>query len=216
MTVGVNYSLAPGKTYPTPIRQVNTALAYLGMNATRLHIDPSRFFLAGDSAGAQIAVQLAIVISTPPYAQGMRIVASIKRPQLRGVILYCVYDARKLNSKGLFGRLLRTVTWSYFGTRDLREDPRADQFSVVHHVTAEFPPMFISVGNADPLAAHSHLLAKTAAGMSVAVDSLFFPDDYAPPIRHEYQFNLDIAAGRTALERSVKFLAGQSLLTEGP
>lgn len=210
--VGVDYALAPGKTYPTPIRQVNTALTYLETNAARLHIDPSRFFLAGDSAGAQIAAQLAIVISAPPYAHEMGIAASIKRPQLRGVILYCgVYDAAKLHSTGFFGRLLRTVTWSYFGSKDFMNDRRADQFSVVRHVTAEFPPMFISVGNGDPLAAHSKLLAETAAGVGVAVETLFFPDNYAPPVRHEYQFNLDTAAGRTALERSVKFMAGKSL-----
>ena len=44
---GVNYSVAPGKTYPTPLRQVNAALAYLGRNAGRLHVDASRIVLAG-------------------------------------------------------------------------------------------------------------------------------------------------------------------------
>jgi hypothetical protein len=36
---------------------------------------------------------------------------------------------------------------------------------------------------------------------------LFFPDAYTPPLPHEYQFNLDIEAGRIALERSIKLLA---------
>jgi acetyl esterase len=30
--VGVDYSIAPGETYPTPIRQVNTALSYLAIS----------------------------------------------------------------------------------------------------------------------------------------------------------------------------------------
>ena len=38
------------------------------------------------------------------------------------------------------------------------------------------------------------------------VERLFFADDHKPPLPHEYQFNLDVAAGRTALERSVAFL----------
>lgn len=42
--VGVNYSLAPGKFYPTPIRQVNSALAYIVKYAVRLQwIHPSFF-----------------------------------------------------------------------------------------------------------------------------------------------------------------------------
>jgi acetyl esterase len=39
------------------------------------------------------------------------------------------------------------------------------------------------------------------------VDALFFPQDYAPPLPHEYQFDLDTEAGRLALERSVGFLS---------
>ena len=83
-TVGVDYALAPGETYPTPVRQVNAALAYLQRHAARLHVDPSRFFLAGDSAGAQIAAQLANAISAPAAAKAIGIVASIERSQLRG------------------------------------------------------------------------------------------------------------------------------------
>ena len=44
--VGVDYSIAPGATYPTPLRQVNAALAYLQANAAKLHIDPKRIVLA--------------------------------------------------------------------------------------------------------------------------------------------------------------------------
>ena len=45
--VSVGYSLAPEKHYPTPIFQVNDALAYLDRNAVRLHIDSNRYILAG-------------------------------------------------------------------------------------------------------------------------------------------------------------------------
>eukprot|EP01031_Cornospumella_fuschlensis_P013681 gene13681-16725_t len=67
--VGVNYAIAPRQTYPVPLRQVNTALAYLQANAKRLHIDSSHFYLAGDSAGAQIAAQVANIGSAPSYAE---------------------------------------------------------------------------------------------------------------------------------------------------
>jgi acetyl esterase len=210
-TVGVDYSLAPGATYPTPIREVNAALAYLQKNAARLHIDPAKLFLAGDSAGAQIAAQTAIVITAPQYSKAMGIVPAIAQAQLRGVILHCgMYDPLLLDFDGPFGRFFRTAVWSYFGAWDVSKDPRVAQFSVVRNITAEFPPMFISVGNADGLAPHSRQLAETAAKLGVPVDSLFFPDDYKPPLPHEYQFNLDIDAGRTALERTLEFLSERS------
>jgi acetyl esterase len=201
-TVGVNYTLAPEKTYPNPVRQVNEVLAYIGETATRLHVDSSKLFLAGDSAGSQIAAQLANVISVPSYAREVGIVPSIERSQLRGVILHCgVYDAELTHN---FRR--RGVLWAYFGTQDFMKDPRIKQFSVVRYITADFPPIFISSGNDDFLAPQSHLFAEVAAGHGVIVDSLLFPQTYQPRVPHEFQFDLDTDEGRLALERTVKFM----------
>ena len=61
--IGVGYSIAPGAQYPTPVVEANQAITYVLANAGRLHVDPARLFLAGDSAGAQIAAQLAAAIS---------------------------------------------------------------------------------------------------------------------------------------------------------
>jgi acetyl esterase len=201
-TVGVDYPLAPRETYPAPVREVNAALSYLAANAQRLHVDQSKFFLAGDSSGAQIASQLANIISAPSYSQWVGIAPSIERPKLRGIILYCgVYDAARAN---FFRR--NGVLWAYFGTKDFMTDPRLEQFSVARQITNDFPPMFLSVGNADAFAPQSYFFAEIAKSRGVVVDSLFFANDYLPPLRHEYQFDLDTAAGRQALDRSVKFL----------
>jgi acetyl esterase len=213
-TVGVDYSLAPGKVYPTPVRQLNAALAYLTKNAAKLHVDPSNIILAGDSAGAQIAAQLAAIITAPAYAQEVGIVPSIDSSRLRGVVLYCgIYDGERIqigNSlRTIVWSNIRTVFWSYIGTKDFQNDPKLLQFSVARHITADFPPMFISVGNADKAAPQSYLLAEAAAAKGVSVDRLFFPETHAPPLWHEYQFDLDSEAGQVALERSLQFLASR-------
>jgi acetyl esterase/lipase len=187
---------------------VNTALSYLVKHAKRLHIDPTRFVLAGDSGGAHIAAQLANVVGVPSYAEALGIVPSISRSQLAGMILYCgPYDVRQVKLDGAFGSFLKTVLWSYSGSKDFMNDPHFVTASVIKHVTAEFPPTFISVGNADPLEPQSRAFAEAVAGLGVHVDSLFFPKDYTPALPHEYQFNLDTEAGQLALERSVKFLS---------
>jgi acetyl esterase/lipase len=206
--VGVDYSLAPGNTYPTPVRQVNTAMGYLAQHATRLHIDPGRFVLAGDSGGAHIAAQLANLVSVPSYATALGIVPSIDRLQLVGVLLYCgPYAFHQANLAGEFGSFLKTVLWSYSGGKDFRNNPRFATASVLKYVTSAFPPTFISVGNNDPLAPQSRAFADALARHGVHVDSLFFPNDYRPALPHEYQFNLDTDAGRLALARSVQFLS---------
>lgn len=207
--VGVDYTLAPEKTYPTPVRQVLAALAYLEKNAESLHADSSRIILAGDSAGAQIAAQTANVISVPSYAEAVGVEPSIERPRLRGVILYCgPYDIGLARPKGVLGIFVKTVLWSYSGRKDYMNYQKFARVSVINYVTPDFPPAFISVGNGDPLAPQSYALADVLAGLGVHVDSLFFPADYTPSLGHEYQFDLDTDAGRLALERSVKFLSG--------
>ena len=52
--IGIRYTLAPEGRYPTPIRQLLAALAHLQGHAARLHLDPTRILLVGDSAGAQV------------------------------------------------------------------------------------------------------------------------------------------------------------------
>src|SRR5207244_2716120 len=127
----------------------------------RFNIDPRRIFLAGDSAGAQIAAQTALIISDPNYARQMAMIApGMARASLRGVVLFCgPYDPASLNFEGSYGGFMRTVIWAYLRTRDPR-DPRVRELSVTPHVTAAYPPVFISVGNADPLAPQSVAFAE--------------------------------------------------------
>jgi acetyl esterase/lipase len=210
-TIGVDYPLSPTNTYPAPLRQINAALAFIQKNAARLHVDPRKLFLAGDSIGSQLAAQLAAVYSAPSYAKSVDIIPSIARSQLLGVILYCgLYDGLVLNfkptSKILLGSHLGTQLWSYIGIRDFMKSPYLEQLSVARHVTANFPPMFISVGNSDWLAPQSYQFADIVEGLGVPVDKLFFRENDTSRLYHEYQFDLDADAGRLALKRSVKFL----------
>jgi acetyl esterase/lipase len=210
VTVAIDYTIAPEAGFPTPLRQTGQALAFVRANAGTLGIDPDGIFLAGDSAGAQIAAQMALVISDAPYAERLGVEPGIERSALSGVILFCgPYDPATMSFEGPFGGFMRTVIWSYLGTRD-PQDARVAQLSVAPHVVAAFPPAFISVGNADPLAPQSRALAEALEAVGVEVDTLFFPDDHSPPLAHEYQLLLSTQEGRLALDRSVAFLAAHS------
>ncbi|MES1196315.1 MAG: alpha/beta hydrolase [Steroidobacter sp.] len=209
--VTVDYSIAPRVIYPVPVRQVNAALAYLVKNAARFHVDPDAFFLAGDSAGAHISSQLANIVSEPSYAATLNIVPSIQRSQLRGVILYCgPYDTTRVNLNGSFGGFLKTILWAYSGDRNFTVNRQFASASVINYVNKDFPPVFISAGNADPLLPQSQAFADVLSKKGVPVSSLFFPPDYSPALDHEYQFDLDGDAGKQALDQSLKFIAEYS------
>src|SRR5690606_17409491 len=80
--VGVNYPIAPRATYPTPTRRVNDALRHLVSHARRLHVDPTRIVLAGDSAGAHIAAQVAAITTVAGYAELVGIEPALAPEQL--------------------------------------------------------------------------------------------------------------------------------------
>lgn len=209
--IGVDYSIAPGAIYPTPLRQVLAALTYLDENGAKLHVDPTRIILAGDSAGAQIAAQIANIITTSSYADTVGIQPTIAPDQLKGIILFCgAYDTRTLDLEGPFGGFLKTVMWSYSGRKDFANAPGFETASVARYVTSAFPAAFVSAGNGDPLAPQSAAMADALTAVGVPVDALFFSADTEPPLSHEYQFDLDTDAGHVALDRVLAFLRRQT------
>lgn len=210
--VSVGYSRAPGARYPTPVRQVNQALSFLTEHAGRFGIDPDRVVLAGDSAGAQIASQVATVISDRGFADDVGIAPGLRPDALRGIVLYCgIYDIPHFLDVGNLPSLplrwgIRETIRAYTGTRN-PESKAAGEMSTITHVTADFPPAFISGGNDDPLTdSQSRPLVEALRAKGVEVDTLFFAADHQPPLPHEYQFNLDQEAGQTALKRTLDYL----------
>lgn len=212
IVASVNYSLAPDKSYPTALHQLNEAHLYLTTNASTFHINPSMVFLAGDSAGAQLSSQMAAVITSPTYAKEVGVSPYLKPSQLTGVILYCgIYKMEKLAHPDdtlpkVVGWGNDVALWSYAGKRDYKTDPVVREMSPYYHVTKDFPATFISGGNADPLTdVQSKPLFEKLTSLGVDVTTLFYPKDHKPALEHEYQFTFN-SDGENAFAQMMNFL----------
>jgi acetyl esterase/lipase len=204
----LDYSLAPGSRYPVPVRQGNAALRYLRSHASRFGGDPARIVLGGDSAGAQIASQLAAVQSDAALARSVGLTAALPRGSLRGVVLFCgIYDLRTV--AGTRFAALRTYLWAYTGARDWASYRAIGQLSTTQHITSRYPPVFLSVGDADPLRSQAAELAAVLKRHAVPVTTLFWTGT-GDHLGHEYQFNFDLPEARTAFQRTLGFLATTS------
>lgn len=209
VVVGANYSRAPEYHYPTPLRQLMQALQHLQANADRYHIDPQRIVLGGDSAGAQIAAQLAVLITTPGYADKVGVAPTVTPQQLRGLVLACgAYDLDlATQTTSVAGQVFMNIlTWAYTGDRHFLAHPDSRTWSVTANLTSAFPPSLITVGNADPLAAHSKLLARKLDALGVGTQTVFFDKGHRPRVRHVYQFDLDTGEAQQFLECQRVFL----------
>lgn len=207
VAVGVDYGVAPEHQYPLPILQLNDALDYLQKNASRLHINPNKIVLAGDSAGSQIVAQMATIVTSPSYANAMNVSPALSADKLKGTLLNCgAYNLALPDYSGPFGSFLHTVLWAYSGTADFMHDPKLKTASVVNYVTKDFPPSFITAGNIDPLLDQSTEFAKKLQSLGVPTSTLFYPTDHQPQLNHEYQFNLDTDDGKQALQQMINFI----------
>ena len=208
--VSLNYTVSPETTYPTAITQLNDALDFLVANASEYGIDPDRFVIAGDSAGANLTSQLALITTNPEYADLVGVEAALEPAQLRAVILNCgIYDVSEIpNAPGIGGWGFRVALWAYLGEKDWSNTAGGQQMSTLDYVTDRFPATWISGGNGDPLtASQSKPLAAKLDELGVGVMSVFYPEDLTPALPHEYQFKLNSPEAQTALESTLEFLA---------
>lgn len=208
-TVALNYTVGPEATYPTALKQLNDALAFLVDHAVEYNIDPSQIVIAGDSAGANLTSQLATLTTSPEYADLVGIEPALAQDQLRAVILNCgIYDVSEIpNAPGIGGWGFRIALWAYLGEKDWSNTAGGQQMSTLDYVTADFPETWISGGNDDPLTpGQSQKLAAKLDDLGVAVTPVFYPADHTPALPHEYQFHLKLADAQAALDSTIEFL----------
>ncbi|MFG6491287.1 alpha/beta hydrolase [Microbacterium sp. P03] len=208
-TIGVNYSIGPEQTYPTAVTQLNEALAYISAHADELRVDASRIVLAGDSAGAQLASQIATMTTSPDYADLLGIAPALTPDQLDGVILNCgVSDlANMAELQGLPAWGFKVALWAYTGSKDWSEKAAGTTMSTIEFVTEDFPPTYISGGNGDGLTwLQSIPMSQRLEELDVPVTTLFWPASHEPQLPHEYQFHLDLADAQDALAQTIDWL----------
>lgn len=205
---GVDYTVSPRGTYPSAVREAGAAVAFLRGRAADLGLDPHRIVLAGDSAGAQLAAQLAALATNPHYARLTGLAPALDPADLRGVILHCgVYDLQALAGlRGILGWGFKTALWAYTGSRNWSATPAGAHLSVLEHLTAAFPPAFLTGGNGDSLTASQSVpLAARLSALDTGVRTRFWPG-HRPALPHEYQFHLNRREARQTLTETLAFL----------
>lgn len=201
VVVALDYSLAPEHRYPTPIIQADAALRWVVDEISAYGGDPDRLVLGGDSAGAQLASQLAVTQTDPDFAADVG-VPGAATGRVRGVILFCgLYDMDTVGATGF--PALRTFLWSYTGHRDWWRYPRIDELSTTRTASAEYPPTLIAVGDADPFASQGAELADALDALGVEVTTEFWSGE---GLGHEYQFDFRLPEARRTLATTLTFL----------
>jgi acetyl esterase/lipase len=211
VVANINYGLAPGQKYPGPVIQGNQAIMYLRKNAAQYGGDINRLFLGSNSAGSQLASQLAAIISNKEFAERMGIQPSVTNEQLRGALLYDgAYNMQTVRATpGFLGSLISLELWSYTGVRHFESYVKIDELSTILHVTPDYPPVFLAVGDSDPFESQSIAFKKVLEKNKVEVEAVLFTGTGAH-LDHDYMMNLDTLPAQQTLDRALDFLERHS------
>jgi len=212
----IDYRRAPEARYPSPLLQIDEAYRFLANKSRDLGLDMERLFLAGDSAGAHMMAQYALIQTDAAYASELGLSPSVPSASIKGVLLFCGPYDLGLVEKARGGPLVRLglsfLGSAYFGRKDWADSPEAAQVSLIGHLGPAFPPTFLTDGNSWSFEEHGRAFAARLESLGVPATS-FFPDKKRGWLRHQYQYILDSEAGWEAFEAVLEFLKTFQLRT---
>jgi acetyl esterase len=187
--IGVDYRMAPEYPFPAPLEDCVAAVRWIRAEAQQLGVDPDRMVLAGDSAGANLALASLLDLRDAPEPHACK-----------GAALFY----------GCFWRRLDTPAHARFGDGSLRlgtdemrwfwqhylgpsrSDPRAEP---IYADLRGLPPLFLMAAALDPLFDDTLELDRRLEAAGVAHELKVYPG----LVHGSLQMTLRCAAARAAV-----------------
>lgn len=207
--VAVNYQLAPNAKYPAVFQQINEVYQFLLANKDVYPYDLEKIILAGDSAGGQIAAQIACALYNKKYGDSLSFSLQLPRSAIRCTLLYCgLFSAESLcdsSTSYSIKKFIKMIAWGYFGVKEWQKQGLGREIDILKHANQDFPPAFITDGNKMSFEIQARELTRILSEKNVPVKSLFFdPEKYITP--HEYQFRQNLEPACICMRETLAFL----------
>jgi len=195
--LAIDYRLAPENPFPAALDDTCAAWHWLCANAVSLGVKPDRLAIAGDSAGANIA--LAAALSLRDEAKAMPVALAL---------FYGCYapdfdtESHRRLGDGRFGLTTARIRWywhNYVG------DPAAAPAlaAPLRADLAGLPRTYLSLAELDPISDDTRALAERLSSAGVQHELVVWPG-----AGHGFlQMTRDVAIARKAVDHAAAFLA---------
>jgi epsilon-lactone hydrolase len=190
--LGLNYRLAPAHPFPAAVEDASAAYRWL----LDTGIVPARIAIAGDSAGAGLALATTITIRD----EGLPLPGALVciSPWVDLAITGASMETKAGEDPIVSAEMLRGWAKLYLGERDPRTPLASPLYADLHCI----PPLLIQVGSAEALLDDSIRLAERASAAGVNTTLEVWPE-----MIHVWQsFAAILPQGRQAIERIGKFV----------
>lgn len=205
IVVNINYALAPDYKYPNQLHQIDQAIQFIKRNKHELPIDFDQVIFGGDSAGAQMSSQYTAIQTNESLRDEMKFKQQFEADQLKAAIFFGGFYDMKTVKATEFPRI-QLFMESYTGERKWEQQfKNLSQMSTINQLTEDYPPTFLSVGDADPFYSQNIEFYKKLKQEDIPVDKLFY--DGSHKLRHQYQFHLDLPESKQNMKSVLSFLS---------
>ncbi|MBL8700436.1 MAG: alpha/beta hydrolase [Alphaproteobacteria bacterium] len=195
--LGIDYRLAPEHPFPAALDDTLAALDWLVRAGPAEGLEPSTVALAGDSAGANIA--LAVLIASRDRHRWSPATAAL----FYGCFapLFDTASHRRFGD-GSYGLSTARMRWYWRNYLGALPETTTALAAPLHADFAGLPPLFLNAAGLDPLLDDTLLLAMRLAHAGTACEL-----DIVPGVLHGFlQQTREEPAAVTALERAGRFL----------
>jgi monoterpene epsilon-lactone hydrolase len=190
--LGLNYRLAPEHPFPAAVEDTMTAYRWL----LAIGIEPSRIALAGDSAGAGLALAATITIRDGglPLPSAVACISPWVDLAVTGASMEAKAGEDPIVSRDML------LGWGKLYLGD--NDARTALASPLYGDLSRIPPLLIQVGSAEVLLDDARRLADKASAAGVDTTLEIWPE----MIHVWHTFAAILPDGRRAIERIAKFV----------
>lgn len=173
--ISLEYRKAFETKAPNALYDVKTAIRFLRAHAAEYRLDPARFALGGDSAGAYYAVFAAATAAIPAFDGPDPVLPEVSGA-VQAVVAQCgCYDLLALApppeveaaapKEFVPGTILPNLMSLYVGANPRLFPDAAALLNPLTYITGDFPPTLVQAGKEDAIVpcAESEALARTVA-----------------------------------------------------
>lgn len=189
LVFNINYRLAPNHPFPAAIEDVCAAYRWIVANAEAYGGDPMRIVVAGESAGGNLALGVAIAASyrrPEPYAAAVHDTGVPPLAVMPLMPYLQVSDPLRHHGQqraGYFGlSVARDIARAYLGRRIAASEATymADPIRVLEECGAparDFPAVFTGVGTADLCCTDVRRLELACRSLQIPVAAYYYADE---------------------------------------
>lgn len=191
--VSMNYRLATTVEYPGQIEDIFQLLTYLDEHGSEYGLDISRVFLVGDSAGANMAGIVGIILKNEavrtqylPYPVVAEYFKQERKLTIRALGLCCgVYNFDTFLGEDIEFACREEILECVFGREDFKAHPLYEYTNVPKYLTKDYIPMFVMGSKSDHLYPETEKFIAAAESLGICMKAqIWEAEENLPHVFH--------------------------------